>query len=543
MDGGDLLVEVMTSLGVECAFGVVSVHNLPLVDAVDRRLRFIPVRHEAAAVSAADGYGRARGSIGVAVTSTGTGAGNAAGSLIEAQTAGTAVLHLTGQIPSEHLGRERGVIHETRDQIGMLRAVSKLALTLTASECAGSLLRSAAATALAAPAGPVSVEWPIDLQYREQVDGVAEPQPASPFPDAADIEEAARLIAEARRPLLWLGGGAHKAAPQVARLVARTGAGILTSNAGRGVVPEDNHRCVGNFASSPGCERLLAEADLLVAVGTHFRSNETRDFTLPLPRPHILVDVRPAAFGRAYACDVGLVGDAAAVIDALVTALPDESDAEEGWATRVATTRLTVRRDLREGIGQQALICDAIRTSLPRHSVVARDVTIPSSSWGNRLLDMYDPLANVYARGGGIGQGLAMGIGAAVARPQEPVALIVGDGGLAVHLGELLTLAQERPWLTVVLFDDGGYGVLRNMQDRHVGRRSGVDLVTPHFGGLCRSMHLFHERVTDAGAFGPVFERALAERGPAVIEVDVDAIGEMPVPFVPPVRIPGQEPS
>ncbi|NDZ81937.1 thiamine pyrophosphate-binding protein, partial [Streptomyces sp. SID10853] len=166
--GGDLLVAVLRELGIDTVFGIVSVHNLPLVEAVDRDLRFVPVRHEATAVSAADAYGRARGSIGCALTSTGTGAGNAAGSLIESLSAGTAVLHVTGQIDSAYLGGGRGFIHETKDQLAMLRAVSAYAATVTSADDAGRLLREAALAALTAPGGPGSVEWPVDLQYAAQ---------------------------------------------------------------------------------------------------------------------------------------------------------------------------------------------------------------------------------------------------------------------------------------------------------------------------------------------------------------------------------------
>ncbi len=153
-NGGDLLVRVLRELGVDTVFGIVSVHNLPLVEAVARDLRFVPVRHEATAVSAADAYGRARGTLGCALTSTGTGAGNAAGSLIEALSAQTAVLHVTGQIDSPYLGQGRGFIHETKDQPGMLAAVSHHAATVTEAADAGRVLRTAAAAALTAPGGP-----------------------------------------------------------------------------------------------------------------------------------------------------------------------------------------------------------------------------------------------------------------------------------------------------------------------------------------------------------------------------------------------------
>ncbi|NEC75984.1 thiamine pyrophosphate-binding protein, partial [Streptomyces rochei] len=158
-NGGGLLAAHLKSLGVDTVFGIVSVHNLPLVEAVeaDPELRFVPVRHEASAVNAADAHGRARGSIGCALTSTGTGAGNAAGSLIEALSSGTAVLHITGQVESAHLGSGRGFIHETKDQLGMLAAVSTYAATVTSARDAGRVLREASAAALAAPGGPASV--------------------------------------------------------------------------------------------------------------------------------------------------------------------------------------------------------------------------------------------------------------------------------------------------------------------------------------------------------------------------------------------------
>ena len=533
------LVELMRQLGVDTAFGVVSVHNLPLVDAVDRHLRFVPVRHEASAVNAADGYGRASGGIGVAITSTGTGAGNAAGSLIESLSAGSSVLHVTGQIPSEHLGSGRGVIHETKDQLGMLTAVSKSAWSIRGRDEIGDALAQAAAAALAHPRGPVSVEWPIDLQYGDAPPASLAPTPPEPAPpEPAQVAAAAELLAQSRRPLLWLGGGAVHAPAEVAALVDRLGAGVLTSNAGRGVIREDDPRCIGNFAANPAAADLLEAADLLVSIGTHFRSNETRDYALPLPRPHVQIDIDAAALGRSYPCEVGIAGDAGAVLRMLLETVPAEQAPDPAWAAQVASARAKVRQHLLEGLGPQGALCHAMRRVLPDDAVIARDVTIPSSSWGNRLLEIYDHRTNVFPRGGGIGQGIAMGLGVALARPEAPVAVMVGDGGLAVHLGELLTVAQEQPWLTVVLFNDGGYGVLRNMQDRHVGRRSGVDLHTPDFARLCAAVDLPHERVGDPEAFEKVLQRSVDLRGPAVVEVDVDAVGPMPRPFIPPVPIP-----
>ncbi|MBQ0877159.1 thiamine pyrophosphate-binding protein [Streptomyces sp. RT42] len=537
-NGGGLLAAHLKSLGVDTVFGIVSVHNLPLVEAVeaDPELRFVPVRHEASAVNAADAHGRARGSIGCALTSTGTGAGNAAGSLIEALSSGTAVLHITGQVESAHLGSGRGFIHETKDQLGMLAAVSTYAATVTSARDAGRVLREASAAALAAPGGPASVEWPIDLQYAVQEDdGESAPASGAPVPDASALAGARDLLASARRPLIWAGGGATTARDQLLALLETTGAGLLTSNSGRGSVPEDHEQVVGNFATTPAARALLTDADVLVTVGTHFRSNETADYGLRLPEAHIQIDVDAAALGRVYPARHALHGDAGAVLP-LLTEAAVRADAD--WTDRVRRVREEVRAALHDGIGPQAAICDALAAALPRGAVVARDVTIPSSAWGNRLLPIHDPRANVFPRGGGIGQGLAMGIGAALARPDEPTVVIAGDGGLAVHLGELLTLAQERPRLTLIVFNDGGYGVLRNMQATYTERRSGVDLFTPDFARLAAACSLPYARIGDASEAAKVIDAAVASDGPTLVEVDLAALGPMRNPFTPPVKIP-----
>ncbi|MFF7825993.1 thiamine pyrophosphate-binding protein [Streptomyces rochei] len=537
-NGGGLLAAHLKSLGVDTVFGIVSVHNLPLVEAVeaDPELRFVPVRHEASAVNAADAHGRARGSIGCALTSTGTGAGNAAGSLIEALSSGTAVLHITGQVESAHLGSGRGFIHETKDQLGMLAAVSTYAATVTSARDAGRVLREASAAALAAPGGPASVEWPIDLQYAVQEDdGESAPASGAPVPDASALAGARDLLASARRPLIWAGGGATTARDQLLALLETTGAGLLTSNSGRGSVPEDHEQVVGNFATTPAARALLADADVLVTVGTHFRSNETADYGLRLPEAHIQIDVDAAALGRVYPARHALHGDAGAVLPPLTEAAVR---ADGDWTDRVRRVREEVRAALHDGIGPQAAICDALAAALPRGAVVARDVTIPSSAWGNRLLPIHDPRANVFPRGGGIGQGLAMGIGAALARPDEPTVVIAGDGGLAVHLGELLTLAQERPRLTLIVFNDGGYGVLRNMQATYTERRSGVDLFTPDFARLAAACSLPYARIGDASEAAKVIDAAVASDGPTLVEVDLAALGPMRNPFTPPVKIP-----
>jgi acetolactate synthase I/II/III large subunit len=538
-NGGRVLVQVLLDAGIDTVFGVVSVHNLPLVEAVARELRFVPVRHEATAVNAADGYGRARGSLGCALTSTGTGAGNAAGSLIEALSSGAAVLHVTGQVELQYLGSGRGFIHETKDQLGMLRAVSKHADTITGPEQAEHALRQAVTTALSDPRGPASVEWPIDLQYADAAQPASTPPFELPVGEPADrVPDAAALLGQAQRPVIWAGGGAARCGHIVQQLVDRLDAPLLTSNSGRGAVPEDHPNCIGNYATAPEAQALLDEADVLLSIGSHFRSNETADYQLRVPAAHIQVDADSSAIGRVYPAKIDLVGDAARTLQLVLRALPQQLLVDPDWGARARHARRAVRRRQREAIGSHAALCDAVRATFPRHAVIARDVTIASSSWGNRLLEIYDPTTNLFPRGGGIGQGLGMGIGAALAQPQTPTLVMAGDGGLAVHLGELLTLAQEHPWLVLLVFNDGGYGVLRNMQDAHGGQRAGVDLATPGFARLADAVGIAYRRIAEPAQAAPVLDAAVRVRGPVLVEVDLAAFGDMPRPFTPPVRVP-----
>lgn len=540
-NGGDLLVELMCEYDVRVAFGVASVHNLPLVAAADREGMFVPVRHEAAAVNAADAYSRVTGGLGIAITSTGTGAGNAAGSLVEAQSAGSRVLHLTGQIESAYLGQDRGMLHDTARQFDLLQAVSKSAFTVRTADSARRVLWTAAAEALAQPQGPVSVEWPYELQYASQdlSTPVFRTVPNPPRPSDAALAEAARLIRSARRPLLWIGGGGRHARAELLEFVELLGAPVFTSNAGRGSLREDHELVIGNFAINPAARQLITDADLLIGIGTHYRASETGNFSLPLPSAHVQIDVDPRAIGRNYPATVGLAGEAATTVAELLDHLRGrELAVEPGWAARGTAVRHDVRKNQRAAIGPYAQINDSIRMNLPERAVIARDVTVPSSSWGNRLLEIYHPSTNVYPLGGGIGQGLAMGIGAALARPDEPTVVIAGDGGLAVHIGELATLAQQNPWLVLIVFNDGGYGVLRAIQDSHEQRRAGVDLLAFDFSRVAASVGIEHRLVRAVGEFDDALAAALAARVPSVIEVDMTAIGPMPKPFVPPLPIP-----
>jgi acetolactate synthase-1/2/3 large subunit len=202
------------------------------------------------------------------------------------------------------------------------------------------------------------------------------------------------------------------------------------------------------------------------------------------------------------------------------------------------------RQGVLDGLGPYDKLVQALQNAIGRDFNWVRDVTLSNSIWGNRLLPLFDPRAGVHALGGGIGQGLAMGIGAAVGAaersPVKKTLVLAGDGGFILNVGELATAVQERANMLILLMNDRGYGVIKNIQDAHYGgRRHYVDLHTPDYGQMAGALGLPHARVSDLATLPAELERSLACAGPFLLEIDMVAIGGFKTTFAgPPVRKP-----
>ena len=541
---GDLVAAFLDACGVTTAFGVISIHNMPILDAFARgnRMRFVPARGEAGALNMADAFARVSGGLGVGVTSTGVAAGNAAGSLVEALTAGSPVLHLTGQIERGWLDRGWGYIHEAPDQPTMLKGVSKAFFRIRSPDEALGVLHRAVQTALTPPAGPVSVEIPIDVQAAavEMPASLAAPKILRAPPAPADLDALAEAVAEASRPMLWLGGGARGAESAALRL-ADMGLGIVTSTNGRGVVPETHPMTLGAFNSATPVEAFYGSCDLMVVVGSRLRGNETLKWKLGLPDNRLRVDCDPSMDGRGYTSALFILGDAVAALGGLADRLTGRLRIYRSFAGDLAAARQAAEAGLRAGLGAAwSAVLDAVTAHFPAGSPWVRDITLSNSIWGNRAVPLTGSRQGVHSLGGAIGQGLPMAIGAALADPGRRTVALAGDGGFVLNLGELATAAQERAPVTVLLMNDGGYGVIRNIQDAHYGgRRHYADLLTPDFAALCTGMGVRHLQAGSVEAFRRALPQALEGDGPAVLEVDMHGIGPFARPFAgPPVREP-----
>ncbi len=539
---GDLVAEFLAACGVTTVFGIASVHNIPMLDAIGRRnaIRFMMARGELGGAHMADGYARVNGGLGVIFSSTGPGAANAIGGLIEARFAGSPVLHITGQTATKHADREMGTVHDAFDQLGMMRSVSKSAYRIRSAQNAIGVLTRAAVDALSAPMGPVSIEVPIDLQRAKIerpaiLDNFVLPLEVPRTPTDAELDELAARVLAAKRPLLWLGNGAKNAGAAAARLLD-LGFGMVTSWNGRGTVPEDHPLNLGGLTGNglPLVTDFYKTLDLCLVVGCRLRGHETGDFAVQPPENLIQIDSDPFANGRTYESKYFVCGDSKATLEGLVKRLEGKMAVAPGYTKEFANLKVAAQAEFIETLGVYGTFSKQLRDVMPKDAIWVRDITQNNTTWGNRVFPIYNPNQNVYPVGAGIGQGLQLGIGAAAAAAtgDRKTVVMSGDGGFFLNVGELWTAVQEKLDMCVIVMNDNGYGVIKRIQDATQGRRFFADLQSPDIGKLAALSDIPFFKVQQAEKFGETVSKALAIKGLTMVEVDMNAVGEFP-PYFP----------
>ncbi len=502
--GAQVLVDGLQDAGVDVVFGLPGVHNLAAWEALrESPIRLVGVRHEQAAVYAADGYARASGRLGVALVTTGPGAANTLGACGEAWASRSPVLVVATDIPTtlRVRGVHRGVLHECIDQPGMFAPVTKARFTpSTFGELAPAAF-AAPKAALRAPARPVYLEIPTDL-----LSGGGDESAMSdgePVTAPCDAEPALDLLEDARRPLVWAGGGAVAAGAGevVVRLAERLGAPLLTTYSAAGIGgAHPLHPGLPPHVEEVGA--LWDEADLVVAVGSDLDGMMTQNWRMPAPPRLVAVNVDDADAAKNYAPDVILRGDARQACAALLGEL---GAARAPW-TDVGSVRERALERLRAEFPDELGFVDAFAAGAGDDAVVLCDMCI-AGYWLGGFRAVAAPRRLAYPLGWGtLGCAFPQSLGASLTGA-GPVVSVSGDGGFLFACGELATAAQERLPLTAVIVDDGGYGMLRFDQRRVGAEPYGVDLATPDFGALAAS---FGVRADTVDGLGADFTQALA---------------------------------
>jgi thiamine pyrophosphate-dependent acetolactate synthase large subunit-like protein len=518
------VLEVFHRAGVATAFGLPGVHNLQLWrDAGPGTPELVVVRHEQTTVYAADGLARATGGLGVALTTTGPGAANAVGAFGEAAASGSPVVLLASEI-STRLARPgvvRGVLHESADQAGLFEPLAKAVFRPRTAEEAVRAVAEAVAVAMAWPRGPVYVDIPTDV-LDEEVE--VAPTPAMPTrvdPDDAQVERAVAAIEAATRVVIWAGGGVvqSESETELAALAERLGAPVVTTFAGRGVLPPDDPWLVGLPPHEPEVAAHLGDADLLLAVGTRFDGPMTRNWSMRRPPRLVAVNVEQTDLVASYEPDVAVLGDAKVVLGRLLDRLaPRATDDSELRALR-SETSARLRAD--EAGGPAFAFLDAVDAAVSAlDAMVVVDMAIPAY-WYGGYGRVSAPRRLQYPIGWGtLGYALPAAVGAGAAR-ERPVLAVCGDGGFMYAVGELAVLREQDLPVTVLVVDDGGYGMLRYDQDRAGDPSRGVDLFRPDFAALATSFGIPVVALDGCAGLDEALTEALASRGPRMVVLEL----------------------
>ncbi len=526
MTGGQAIVQTLKQEGVDVVFGIASVHMLPVYDALraEPSIRLVVPRHEMAGGFMADAYSRVSGRPGVYLTSTGPGAANSAGAVVESWISSTRTLQLTGQVESEYLDRGLGVLHEVPNQLGMFDAMGACTQRIVGPEDAARALHEAFYTLRAERPRPYVLEMPIDQQYAEADIDLGEPYAVHrPTPTDAELDRAADVLRAARRPALWVGGGVNAAGAhdELRHLAERLGAPIFYTRGGRGAIPDDHPLVIGNYTADAPARAFIEASDGLVAVGTRFGQSSTARWQLRLPANTIRIDL-DAAQAHREAAAVAMVGDAAAAMAGLVERLGDGAPVDGAYAAEFAALRESVRGGARKRWPLNTALMDTLRAVAPRETIFVADSTLPAYWGAHQYLPVYARRGYVYPRSVAIGPGYPMALGAQLAAPGQPVVCIAGDGGFMMHMAELATAVENNLPVVLCLFNNGGYGMIRHLQNAQMeGRQIGVDLHTPDFVKLAEAFGVAAERVTETAAFAGALERAFAAGRPVLLDLQI----------------------
>jgi len=526
MTTAEATVEALLRHGIDTLYCLPGVHNDQLFDAIHRdgKLRVIHARHEQTAGYMALGAALATGKPQVFSVVPGPGLLNAGAALLTAYGMGAPVLALVGQIPQFAIDQGHGHLHEIRDQLGLLRHLTKHAARIKGAAEAPERVAEAIRAALSNRQQPVALECAIDVWgHTGAVEFPDILPPETPPVDSVMVERAAEILGKSQRPLIVVGGGALGAAAEVRAVAEMLEAPVVSFRRGRGIMPTDHPLAV----SFPTGHRLWQTADAVLAIGTRLYWEQSWwgvDDGLKIVR----LDIDPEEPPRFRTPACALIGDAAPTLRALLDALPAHDAGRPSRAAEIAGHQAWFAERMSRLEPQNGLL-QAMRAALPEDGILVEDVT--QLGFAARLAWPVDAprkfLSAGYMDNLGWGYGTALGVKAAC--PDRPVLAIAGDGGFMYQAGELATAVRHNIAVVVVVFDDGAFGNVRRIQAQQYGNRLiASDLANPDFVAFAKSFGVAAFRATTPEELERALKQAFALNAPALVHVPV---GEMPSPW------------
>ncbi|MEO3753653.1 thiamine pyrophosphate-binding protein [Streptomyces sp. B6B3] len=541
--GGQLVVDLLTSLGVEYVFGVVGGQTLAITDAIidTPGIQLVHTRHENAAAVMMDAYGRLTGTPAACIATTGPGATNLLTGVGGAYRDSSPGIVLTCNNNGENIHKDDA---QNADHVALLKPLVKYSRLVAHGSSIKQAMEEAYVNALTGNPGPVHLDF-----ARDTIEGQVPNPPVVPavHPSRAWVGErpsanpvalarVAERVLRAERPVIWLGNGGNRAraSEDVLALADALGIPVVTTFNGIGSVPT-THPLVFGAVSRMGTTlsgEVLGDADLVLALGNSLNAVSTTRWRRALPEV-IQVDVEPAMIGRYYSeITQGVVSDLGSFARALVTATAGHADAAKAgraeWISSLDKARTDwwqgseVTDTSAEGPLSPADIVRTLREVAPEETLLIPDAGNPGV-W-SFLWEIQRPNTYIKPVGfGNMGFALPSAIAAALIDPERPVLALIGDGSLGMSLGEIETLARVGGNVCVVVLNDSSYGNIRQEQELHFnGRTTGVDFGSVDFGMVARAMGVNGQVVTSLSTLRQRVADAFAAGTPVILDVPID---------------------
>jgi acetolactate synthase-1/2/3 large subunit len=536
--GGEAIVSGLVAHGVDTVFGLPGAQVYGLFDAFHQaQLKVIGARHEQACGYMAFGYARSTGRPGVFSVVPGPGVLNAGAALLTALGSNEPVLCLTGQVPTQFLGKGRGHLHEMPDQLATLRSFVKWADRIEYPDAAPTLISRAFQEMLSGRRGPVALEMPWDV-FTQRAQTSA-PKPFDPFPapqpDPDRIKAAAALIANSKTPMIFVGSGAIHARDEILELAEMIDAPVVAFRSGRGIV-SNAHELGLTMAAA---YKLWPRTDLMIGIGTRMElpASGFRWPFQPAGLKSVRIDIDPSEMRR-LTPDAAVISDAKAGTRELLAAVRRNGYTKtNGRRAAIREATAAAQQEIQK-IQPQMAYLNILREVLPANAIVTDELSqVGFASWYG--FPVYEPRTFITSGyQGTLGSGFPTALGAKVAHPDRPVVAITGDGGFMFGVQELATAVQFKIGVITLVFNNNAYGnVRRDQRERFDGRVVASDLINPDFVKLAESFGVGAARVTSPDQFRPVLEKALADGGPYLIAVEVPTDSEVsPWAFIHPAK-------
>jgi acetolactate synthase I/II/III large subunit len=530
---GQALARSLIENGIDTVFGIPGAHMYDFNDALYEKreeIRFIHTRHEQGAGYMAYGYAQSTGRIGAYTVVPGPGVLNSGAALCTAYGANSPVLCLTGNIMSHLIGQGRGQLHELPDQLATMRGITKVAERIDHQSQTGTVMAEVIGKMLSGRRGPGAVEAPWDVfgMGGPELDlPQSRPAPA-PQVNPKQIKAAAAILANARNPLIMVGGGAVEAGDEVALLAKALNAPVTSHRSGKGVVSDDHP----NYLNLVAAFDYWKDTDVLIGIGSRLELEYMRWRWLPKGLKVIRIDIDPTEMVRLKP-DAGVVADARAGTKALIDALQQttcaDRTAEFAELNRKARERFSA-------VQPQVDYLNAIRAALPRDGFFVEEVCQMGFT-ARFAFPVYGPRQYVtcgYQDNLGFGFNTALGV--KVGNPDKAVISVSGDGGFMFGVQELATAVQHNIAVVAIVFNNNAYGnVLRDQKQTYSGRYLGSELTNPDFVKLGESFGVKTFRAISPDELKSLIIKALNLNAPVLIEVPIERGAEAsPWPFLHP---------